>query len=216
MKRLLIPVVLLVPVAVGCANNDKSKATSTGASATSTGGATSAAKTGSASLASTGGQMQIPTTPEARRADPVYSYVDEARQDLSDGKVNVINQVMRLSRDESAKFWPIYRDYEDELYDLGDKRIEMTRAFLKAQTSNSLDNDKAAALTKDWFDAEQQQLTILKKYHDMIATELSPVRAAQFTQIEHRFDTVVDLMVASELPLVRGATETTAAAAQEK
>jgi hypothetical protein len=148
--------------------------------------------------------VKIPQGAAARGADPVYSYLDEARQDLSDGKVNVINQVMRLSRDESAKFWPIYHDYEDELFDLGDKRIEMTRAFLKAQSSGSLDNDKAAALAKDWFDAEQQQLTILKKYHDQIAAELSPVRAAQFTQLERRFDTVMDLLVASELPLVRG------------
>jgi hypothetical protein len=210
MKRLLVPFVLLVPVAFGCSENGKSKAT--------TSAAPSGGKANTASLASAGGELQIPTTPSARRADPVYSYVDEARQDLSDGKVNVINQVMRLSRDESAKFWPIYHDYEDELFDLGDKRIEMTRAFLKAQTSGSLDNDKAAALTKDWFDAEQQQLAILKKYHDQIATELSPVRAAQFTQLEHRFDTVVDLMVASELPLVRGAAEPAArtAAAEEK
>src|SRR4051812_12117565 len=126
MKQFLIPVALLATIAVGCSNNDKSKAS---ASATP-----SAAKANTTSLASTGGEIQIPTTPAARRADPVYSYVDEARQDLSDGKVKVINQVMRLSRDESAKFWPIYHDYEDELFDLGDKRIEMARAFLKAQS----------------------------------------------------------------------------------
>jgi hypothetical protein len=205
MKRLFISVVLLAPIAIGCSNSDKSKAS---ASAPPAGGKPAAA---TASLASAGGEVQTPTTPAARRADPVYSYVDEARQDLSDGKVNVINQVMRLSRDESAKFWPIYHDYEDELFDLGDKRIEMTRAFLKAQSTGSLDNDNATALTKDWFDTESQRLTILKKYHDQIASGISPVRAAQFAQLEHRFDTVIDLMIASELPLVRGGAAAAAA-----
>jgi hypothetical protein len=213
MKRLLIPLALLAPIAIGCSNSDKSKASATAAPA--------AGKAETASLASVGGAAQIPATPAARRADPVYSYVDEARQDLSEGKVGVINQVMRLSRDESAKFWPIYHDYEDELFDLGDKRIEMTRAFLKAQSTGSLDNANATALTKDWFDTESQRLAILKKYHDQIAAEISPVRAAQFAQLEHRFDTVVDLLIASELPLVNAAAEPTAsaartAAAQEK
>src|SRR4051812_12795157 len=109
MNRLLTPLVLLVPVAVGCANDDKSNAT-----APATGG-----KANGALMASAEGQSKIPATPEARRADRVYSYVDSARRDLSDGKVNVINEVMRLSRDESAKFWPIYHDYEEELFALG-------------------------------------------------------------------------------------------------
>jgi hypothetical protein len=196
MKRLFIPVALLAgSVAVGCADSGKQKPSAIAAP--------SGAMANSASLAPTGGGTKIPQTPAERRGDPVYSYVDEARRDLSDGKVNAINQVMRLSRDESAKFWPIYHDYEDELFSLGDKRVEMTRSFLKAQTSQSMDNDHAAALAKDWFDAESEQLALLKKYYDKIATELSPVRAAQFAQIEHRFDTVIDLVIASELPFVR-------------
>jgi hypothetical protein len=210
MKRLFVPVLLLAPLALGCSNNDKSKATASAPPAS--------AKSGSASLASAGGEVKIPQSAAERRADPVYSYVDDVRQDLSDGKVKVINEVMRLSREESVKFWPIYHDYEDELFDLGDKRVEMTRAFLKAQTSESFDNDKAAALAKDWFDTESQQLALLQKYHDRIAAEMSPVRAVQFTQLEHRFDTVMDLIVASELPLVRilPTAERTAAAGSPK
>src|SRR4051794_18173000 len=132
MKCLFIPIVLLAPLAVGCSNDKKSS-----------GDQTVSAKGNSAVLASVGGDSKIPTTPEARRADPVYSYLDSSRKDLSEGKVGVINQVMRLSGDESAKFWPIYHDYEEELFSLGDQRVEMARAFLKAQSSQTFDNDKA-------------------------------------------------------------------------
>jgi hypothetical protein len=58
-------------------------------------------------------------------------------------------------------------------------------------------------LARDWFDVESQRLALLRKYHDKIAAALSPVRAVQFTQIEHRMGTVVDLIIASDLPLVR-------------
>ena len=36
-----------------------------------------------------------------------------------------------------------------------------------------------------------------------IASALSPLRAAQFGQIEHRFNTAIDVMIASEVPLVK-------------
>jgi hypothetical protein len=144
-------------------------------------------------------------SPEARRSDPVYAYIDSARADLSDGKAHLINQIMKLSTEESAKFWPIYNEYEDELFDLGDQRVEMTRRFVKAQAQQSLDDASATALADDWFRIESQRLELVKKYHKRIAAELSPVRAAQFTQIEHRVGTVVDLLVASNLPLIRSA-----------
>src|SRR5205823_4688658 len=97
----------------------------------------------------------------ARKSDAVYSYVDSVRSDLSDGKAHLINQVMRLSSDESAKFWPIYHDYEEELFALGDRRVELTRAFVKAQSSVALDNNKAAALADEWFGFESQRLELL-------------------------------------------------------
>src|SRR3954447_19738950 len=82
-------------------------------------------------------------SPEARKSDPVYKYIDAARADLSDGKAKLINQVMTLSTDESAKFWPIYNEYEDELFALGDQRVEMTRKFVTAQAKHSLDDASA-------------------------------------------------------------------------
>src|SRR5688500_18967224 len=69
-------------------------------------------------------------SPQARQNDPVYAYVDTVRNELSDGKVQIINRVMRLSSDESKVFWPIYRDYEEELFDLGDQRVELSRNFV--------------------------------------------------------------------------------------
>jgi hypothetical protein len=116
---------------------------------------------------------------------------------------------MRLSPEESKTFWPNYHDYEEELFQLGDQRVELTRNFLTAQEGQGgqggLDNDRAAKLTDDWFAFENQRLQLLQKYQKMIAAQLSPVRAAQFAQIEHRVGTVMDLVIASELPLVRGA-----------
>jgi hypothetical protein len=80
----------------------------------------------------------------------------------------------------------------------------MTKTFVTALSSNTLDDPKASKLADDWFNFETQRLELLKKYHKQFADQLSPIRAAQFVQIENRVGTVVDLIIASELPLMQG------------
>jgi hypothetical protein len=137
------------------------------------------------------------------RSDAVDAYVHALRADLSRGKVDIINEVMRLTPAESAKFWPVYQEYESELFELGEKRVELIRRFAAVQAKGNISQDEASTLADGYFDFEGQRVALVKKYYGILAQELSPVRAAQFTQIEHRVGTVVDLMIASEVPLIR-------------
>lgn len=137
--------------------------------------------------------------------DPLYAYVEAARDDLSRGKVEIITAVMHLDAEQSKLFWPIYQEYEVELFDLGDKRLELIRQFIPARQSGRLDDKKAGELADGYFQFELARLELVKRYHAEIAKALSPLCAAQFTQIEHRMNTVIDLLIASEMPLVQGA-----------
>jgi hypothetical protein len=156
-----------------------------------------------ASLASASASASASPTTRLPR-DPVIDAYDGAmRADLSDGKIEIINSVMHLGDAEAKVFWPIYQDYESESFDLGDQRVELIRRFAAAQTSGKLEPRDATELADAYFRFQQQQLDLLKKYHGVITTELSPVRAAQFTQIEHRVGTVIDLSIAAEMPLIQ-------------
>src|SRR4051794_11515338 len=53
---------------------------------------------------------------EARSSDRAYAYLDSARSNISKGKVDSINQVMKLTPAEAETFWPIYHEYEKELH----------------------------------------------------------------------------------------------------
>jgi hypothetical protein len=68
-----------------------------------------------------------------------------------------------------------------------------------------LSDAEASRLASEYFDFENKRLELLKRYHGLISERLSPVRAAQFTQIEHRVGTIVDLLIAAEFPLLGGA-----------
>src|SRR6185295_15483990 len=73
-------------------------------------------------------------------SEVVDRYVAAMRDDLSRGKVGIITQVMQLNSEQAKVFWPIYQEYESELFDLGDLRIEAIRQFVKDEGSGKLDN----------------------------------------------------------------------------
>lgn len=135
--------------------------------------------------------------------DPVRDYIDAVRVELIDGKVGLISGVMKLSDEEAEVFWPIYYEYELELFEIGDRRVELIERFIAAHQAKVLNDLEAREMAEEWFKQGTDRLGLLKKYHELIANKLSQLHAIQFLQIEHRVNTVIDLMIASELPLFR-------------
>jgi hypothetical protein len=178
-KRFLLAAGLLLPLAAGCQSSGGN------------GGGTTLKP------------AEPPGTAEQRKSDQLYQYVDSVRSDLKNGKQRTLNQVMQLSTEESAKFWPIYHDYEEELFDLGDRRVEVIRKFVLAQQSHAMSDDQASVLADAWLSCEAERVDLLRKYYKKVADALSPLKAAQFGQVEHRFNTAIDVMIASEVPLVK-------------
>src|SRR3954470_1689856 len=97
----------------------------------------------------------MPTTRLPR--DPkIDAYVGAMRADLSDGKIQIIGSVMKLSADEAEVFWPIYQEYESELFELGDQRVDLIRRFAAAQEAGKLEQAEATELADGYFKFEQQ------------------------------------------------------------
>ncbi|HEU0039227.1 MAG TPA: hypothetical protein VFR76_08130, partial [Verrucomicrobiae bacterium] len=57
-------------------------------------------------------------------------------------------------------------------------------------------------MAEKWLANVQERLDLWKKYHQQISDAISPVRAAQFLQVENQMAIFVDLNIASEMPLV--------------
>src|SRR3954452_11103572 len=93
----------------------------------------------------------VAATATLPRDPAIDAYVGAMRADLSNGKVRTINSVMRLSAEEAGAFWPIYKEYESELFDLGDQRIALIRRFGVAQQSGQLKQGDATTLADEYF-----------------------------------------------------------------
>jgi hypothetical protein len=88
------------------------------------------------------------------------------------------------------------------LFASGDRRAELLRQYTVLHAEKSLSNDKLKAMAVQWFELQDERNTLLKKYYGQVEEKMSPTHAAQFVQIEHRFNLIIDLLVASEVPLI--------------
>lgn len=143
-----------------------------------------------------------PTVRGADINDNLYNYLQLMRSDVNSIKVQLVNSIMKLSPEDAKKFWPIYRDYENELGKQAINRAEMISEFVQAQRDGSFDNAKAKGMAKRWFKSQRARLNLLEKYHGKIEEALSPVQAAQFLQIENQIGLFIDVTIASEMPKI--------------
>ena len=127
-------------------------------------------------------------------------FIEQLRSDLRAEKVAVLSESMELEEAESEKFWPVYREYELELWKLGDRRLALLKRY--AQEYESLGNAEVKSIAQDWFELREDQLELERKVFERMEKELSASIAARFVQVEHQIGLLVELGQVEETPLV--------------
>jgi Spy/CpxP family protein refolding chaperone len=126
--------------------------------------------------------------------------IEAFRKDARAGKADVLGKTMQLDSTQAAAFWPIYKQYEAEAKVLGDERLGIIKDF--AAQYDTLDDAKAKALLDRQVALEDKKLALQKKYKDEMLKALPAKTVARFLQVDSRLNKLVELMVASEIPLV--------------
>jgi len=127
-------------------------------------------------------------------------YVNLLRVDLRAAKAEIVTNSLELTSDELARFWPIYHEYNLTLARLNSERVATLRDYSAHYAS--IGDAQAAELTRRSFDFQHKRLALLEKYYERVAKAFNPATAARFVQIEHQLLMLVDVQIASELPLI--------------
>jgi hypothetical protein len=111
-----------------------------------------------------------------------------------------MSTMMQLDPDETAKFWPIYHDYDAELTKLNDLRVANIEEYSKY--CNQMADEKADELVRNAIQYQQQRDQLLGKYYLQARDALGGITAVRFLQVEHQLLLIIDLQIASQLPVV--------------
>ncbi|HWZ36065.1 MAG TPA: hypothetical protein VNW51_07900 [Mucilaginibacter sp.] len=93
-------------------------------------------------------------------------------------KETFIAQQLNLTRAQADKFWPIYRQYQNDL-------IEVRR--LKRVNNSDAQSNGAEQVKKD-LDYDTQLVNIRKKYNDAFLQILPPEKVSQLIKAEREFN----------------------------
>ena len=149
----------------------------------------------------TGCATETPKAPPM--SDKTTAYVEYVRADMRQDKVVMINQAMKLDQNDPNynAFWHEYYPYEAELKKLNDERLALIRDY--QYNLNNMTDDTANSLAKRAIAIRKKKLELLEDYYEKIKKATSPIIAAKFLQVEYEIGLLLDLEIASDLPLLK-------------
>jgi hypothetical protein len=122
------------------------------------------------------------------------------RSDVQASKNDIITHTMQFNDTESAAFWPVYRDYARDQQVIGDKRYQLIKSY--AQKFDTMDDATASDLAKQQFDIENDTAKLRSDYWPKFAKAIGAKRAAKFYQVDNRLSLMINLELASDIPLI--------------
>jgi hypothetical protein len=128
------------------------------------------------------------------------AYIELLRSDVRAEKVAIVTEVMEFTDKEAGRFWPVYREYDRQLQLIVDDRINMIKQF--AADYGTYNDKKAKKMAEKALWLESRRTNLKKKFFPRFEKAVGAKRAAQFYQLERQINLLVELQVASELPLI--------------
>ena len=134
--------------------------------------------------------------------DPMVhpAWIDLMREDVRDDRRALTEIAMELDGDKLAAFRTVYSSYETEMAELGDRKVDAIMRYAKAWPDIS--EDLADELAAEQLDIQKDALALRKKAWKGVRKELGAGAAARFVQVDNQLQLLIDLQIASEMPLI--------------
>jgi len=128
-------------------------------------------------------------------------YIELFRTDLRTGKVELYDESLGLSPEDSAAFWPLYREYDYRQSLLGNKSVELLKEYTDKYAT--LNDDDAYDIMQRSFDNREDLVDLRREYFKKMSRAIGAKDAGRFFQVERVITGMLDLKVSSGLPLMK-------------
>lgn len=116
------------------------------------------------------------------------------RQAIIMGNVN-------FNSEESAQFWPAWKQYRAAISANGDRTLALIKNF--ADNYEQMSDLKASELLTDGFSIQMQNLVIKQQFAKEIDKFLPTQKVMRIIQIENKLDAAIQMKLAAEIPLTK-------------
>jgi len=146
-------------------------------------------------------QTVMPQESSSRGAVIGKQDLDLLRKDLRAKRRELTATNLKLTEAEGERFWPVYDQYIKELIAINDKKFALIQDY--ANNYRTMTNDQALLFIRQWLDFDIATTQLRQKYVPIVSKVLDGKKTATFFQLDRRIAMMIDLQVASQMPLVQ-------------
>jgi hypothetical protein len=108
---------------------------------------------------------------------------------------------LKLTDAEATKFWPVYDEHPAELVKINDEKFALIQEY--ADHLGRMTNEQASSFIRRWLDVDIAIVQLRQRYVPRVTQVLNGNKAATFFQLDRRLSMMIDLQLASQMPLVQ-------------
>ena len=124
-----------------------------------------------------------------------------ARQSAHTDRQVILMGNIHFTSDESAEFWPAWKEYRAAMEANGDRTLALIKNF--AENYENMTDLKADELLTDSFSIRMQDIVIKQQFAKKINVFLPAQKVMRVIQIENKLDAAIEMQLASEIPLTK-------------
>jgi hypothetical protein len=146
--------------------------------------------------------MALGVMPAISQDKPVDN-MQIVREKIRADKKLFVAENMELTEAEAKAFWPVYEQYQDELFLLRSRTVKLINDY--ADAYEKMANDTAKKLLDEYFTIETLGLKLRKAYLPKFRKVLPEVKVVRYYQIENKIQAALIYELAANIPLVKTA-----------
>ena len=143
--------------------------------------------------------MVVPAMSQEKPADNMQIVLEKIRAD----KKLLVAENMQLTEAEAKAFWPVYDQYQDELFLLRARTAKLIKDYSEAY--EKMTNDTAKKLLDELMTIEALGPKLRQTYLPKFRKVLPEAKVVRYYQIENKIQAALMYEIASNIPLLKAA-----------
>jgi hypothetical protein len=127
------------------------------------------------------------------------------RTELRADKRKTTAETLKLTDAEAARFWPIYDKYINELTVINNSKYGLIKEY--SEKYGKYNDKQAVDFITRWLAVDIDTARLRSKYVPIVGKVLPGVKAATFFQVDRRLAMLINLGLASQLPILQTQSE---------
>ena len=122
-------------------------------------------------------------------------------KELQTEKRQVMLDTLKLTPEQSAKFTPIYDEYQAEMKKIMTEGSNLRNRLFVADFGGMTDVE-SKQIQKEFFKLRRDRVDLLDKYAGKLDRQLPATKVFQFVQVENKIQALLDVAAAASIPIV--------------